>query len=162
MSRPYRVIFVCMGNICRSPSAHAVFRHKVQVAGLAARVHVSSAGTLGYHAGDPPDPRSQAHAARRGYDLSDLRARQLTSQDMVQADLVLCMDWDNLHTAQADCPPEHQHKLRRLTEFCQNLHSDVVPDPYAGGPQGFERVLDLVEDASEGLLAYVSQHVQRP
>ena len=131
--RVFTVTFVCMGNICRSPSAHGVFRHKVQQAGWAQRIQVYSAGTHGYHTGEPPDERSQRHAARRGYDLSDLRARHLGEVDFVRSDLLLCMDWDNLHTAQSECPPEHQHKLRRLTEFCQTLRSDTVPDPHGAG-----------------------------
>lgn len=153
----YSVLFLCMGNICRSPTAHGVFRHRVQAAGLADRVRVDSAGTHNYHPGEPPDHRSQKHAARRGYDLSDLRARQMLLADFETHDLVLAMDWDNLAMAQDLCPPQHAHKLRRFTEFCLRMDSPVVPDPYYGGATGFDDVLDLVEDACEGLL----QHVQR-
>lgn len=153
----YSVLFLCMGNICRSPTAHGVFRHLVQAAGLADRVRVDSAGTHNYHPGEPPDHRSQQHAIRRGYDLSDLRARQMLLADFATHDLVLAMDWDNLTMAQELCPPVHAHKLRRLTEFCVRMDSPVVPDPYYGGASGFDDVLDLVEDACEGLL----QHVQR-
>jgi protein-tyrosine phosphatase len=157
---PYTVTFVCMGNICRSPTAHGVFRHKLAQAGWARQVIVDSAGTHDYHPGEPPDVRSQRHAAKRGYDLSDLRARQLQDIDFERADLLLVMDWDNLALTRALCPPEHLHKVRRLTEFCQRQSSPVVPDPYAGGAAGFERVLDLIEDACDGLLVFVAAQSQ--
>lgn len=153
----YSVLFVCLGNICRSPTAHGVFRHLISGHGLSDAVTVDSAGTSNYHPNSPPDARSQVHAARRGYDLSDLRARQIEAADFEKFDLVLVMDWDNLAQVKQSCPPEFQHKLRRFTEFCLRLDSAVVPDPYFGGEAGFEEVLDLVEDASTGLL----QHVKR-
>jgi protein-tyrosine phosphatase len=155
----YCVLFVCMGNICRSPTADGVFRQKLAAHGLRQSVQVDSAGTHDYHPGSPPDKRSQAHAARRGYDLSDLRARQIQSSDFETFDLILAMDHDNLTLLQQACPPKHQHKLRRLTEFCVHFNSPVVPDPYAGGARGFEEVLDLVEDACDGLLAHVQRCV---
>lgn len=158
-SASYRVLFVCMGNICRSPTAHGVFEHMVNQAGLADRVQVDSAGTHSYHVGAPPDARSQAHALQRGYDLSSQQARQLSAQDFTNFDLVLVMDWDNLALAQERCPPEHQRKLRRLAEFFERHDSPVVPDPYQGGAQGFEHVLDLVEDGCAGLLRHVQQQV---
>ncbi len=139
-----------MGNICRSPTAHGVFRHKVIEHGLDRRVQVDSAGTHNYHPDSPPDRRSQTHAAMRKYDLSDLRARQIQDSDYEKHDLILAMDLENLALLQQECPPEHQHKVRRLTEFCLVHDSPVVPDPYYGGVQGFEHVLDLVEDACEG------------
>jgi protein-tyrosine phosphatase len=150
----YSVLFVCMGNICRSPTADGVFRQKLIDHGLSDEVRVDSAGTHNYHPDSPPDERSQLHAFRRGYDLSTLRARQVTGDDYAQFDLILAMDWDNLVRMQDDCPLEHQHKLRRFTEFCQVHDSLVVPDPYYGGETGFEHVLDLVEDASEGLITH--------
>ena len=153
--KPYSVLFVCMGNICRSPTAHGVFRHKVMELGLANVVRVDSAGTHNYHPDSPPDARSQAHAAKRGYDLSDLRARQIQAADFEAFDLILVMDWDNLALVQLECPAEHQHKVRRFTEFCLRFDSPVVPDPYFEGADGVEQVLDLVEDASEGLLRHV-------
>ncbi|MDP3230879.1 MAG: low molecular weight protein-tyrosine-phosphatase [Acidovorax sp.] len=156
----YSVLFVCMGNICRSPTAHGVFRHKVAHSGLADQVRVDSAGTHNYHPGKAPDERTQRHAAQRGYDLSDLRARQMLATDFDQYDLILAMDWDNLALAQDLCPPEQARKLRRMTEFCQQFESPVVPDPYYGGAAGFEEVLDLVEDACEGLLHHVRQQLQ--
>ena len=155
----YSVLFVCMGNICRSPTAHGVFRHRVAQRGLASRVHVESAGTHGYHIGRPPDERSQEHAAQRGYDLSDLRARQLGADDFERHDLVLVMDLDNLALVQGQCPSHLMHKVRRFTEFCVSQTAQVVPDPYFGGAQGFEQVLDLVEDACEGLLRHVEQQL---
>lgn len=151
----FSVLFVCMGNICRSPTAHGVFRHKVREQGLSGAVEVDSAGTHNFHPNSPPDERSQAHAGKRGYDLSDLRARQIQDSDFEKFDLILVMDLDNLALLQEQCPPTHQHKVRRLTEFCVQFDSAVVPDPYYGGTGGFEHVLDLVEDACNGLLQHV-------
>src|SRR5690606_24956750 len=142
----YKLLFVCMGNICRSPTAHGVFQHMVDQAGLSEQIEVDSAGTHNYHVGAPPDARSQNHARQRGYDLSSQRSRQLTPQDFHDFDLVLVMDWDNLTRAQALCPPGRESRLRRLAEFFQQHDSPVVPDPYQGGAQGFETVLDMVED----------------
>ena len=156
MGERYRLTFVCMGNICRSPTADGVMRHKVAARNWQHWIEVDSAGTHAYHVGEAPDARSQQHAQRRGYDLSMLRARQLTTDDFVLSDLVLVMDWDNLALAEDLCPPQLRHKLRRLTEFCTCHDSPVVPDPYDGGAQGFEQVLDLVEDACEGLLLHLA------
>jgi protein-tyrosine phosphatase len=153
--QPTSILFVCMGNICRSPTAHGVFRHKVLAKGFAELVTVDSAGTHNYHPGSPPDKRSQAHAAQRGYDLSDLRARQIRRSDFDAFDLILVMDWDNLSLVQKQCPPQHQSKVRRFTEFCIEFDSPVVPDPYYDGAKGFEHVLDLVEDACDGLLLHL-------
>ena len=155
------VLFVCMGNICRSPTACGVFQKKLLLAGLSKAVRVDSAGTHNYHPGSPPDERSQSHAYLRGYDLSALRARQIQDVDFEAFDLILAMDWDNLALLQADCPPAHRHKLRRLTEFCQKHDAQMVPDPYYEGAAGFETVLDLVEDACEGLLAHVRHQVPK-
>jgi protein-tyrosine phosphatase len=155
MSALYRVTFVCMGNICRSPTAHGVFRQRVREAGLSSRVRVDSAGTHDYHPGEPPDPRSQRHAHRRGYDLSDLRARALVPADYQGADLLLAVDEETLETAGRRCPPAHAHKLELLTRYCLVHRCDEVPDPYYGGAADFEHVLDLVEDACDGLLAHV-------
>lgn len=154
------VLFVCMGNICRSPTAHAVFRHKVGLQGWSDTVAVDSAGTHNYHPDSPPDERSQAHAAKRGYDLSDLRARQIQAADFAAFDLILVMDLDNLALVREQCPSAHRHKVRRLTEFCLQFDSAVVPDPYYGGAKDFEQVLDLVEDACDGLLQHVSRQAQ--
>jgi protein-tyrosine phosphatase len=146
---------VCMGNICRSPTAHGVFEKMIADAGLADRVQIDSAGTHGYHVGAPPDERAQRHAARRGYDLSRQRARRLTPRDFADFDLVLVMDDANERDARAIAPPEQRHKLRRLTDFCTRHAAHEVPDPYYGGAAGFETVLDLLEDACTGLLAAV-------
>jgi protein-tyrosine phosphatase len=159
--KEYAVLFVCMGNICRSPTAHGVFRRRLAEQGLAGRVLVDSAGTHGYHAGRPPDERAQEHAARRGYDLSDLRARQLLARDFERHDLILVMDHDNEEGARELCPPGQRHKIRRFTEFCLQGTAQVVPDPYYDGAHGFELVLDLVEDACEGLLRHVHQQLPR-
>ena len=155
---PLRVLMVCMGNICRSPTAHGVFEKMVAQAGLAGRIEVDSAGTHDYHVGRPPDERAQQHAARRGYDLSAQRARQLKAQDFDDFDLVLVMDDANQHAARALCPPGQRHKLRRLTGFCTRHRASEVPDPYYGGAAGFEAVLDLVEDACDGVLAAMAPH----
>ncbi|SFU31444.1 protein-tyrosine phosphatase [Polaromonas sp. YR568] len=160
MAASYSILFVCMGNICRSPTAHGVFQQKVTERGLAKVIQVDSAGTHNYHPGNPPDERSQAHAVKRGYDLSALRARQISDSDFERHDLILAMDWDNLALIQEECPPEHLGKVRRLTEFCLKHDRQVVPDPYYGGKDGFEHVLDLVEDACEGLLRYLEQQHQ--
>jgi protein-tyrosine phosphatase len=154
---PTRILMVCMGNICRSPTAHGVFEKMVADADLTARIQVDSAGTHGWHAGAPPDERAQQHAARRGYDLSRQRARQLTPRDFDDFDLVLVMDDTNQRDARAIAPPAQAHKLRRLTAFCTRHAADEVPDPYYGGADGFEHVLDLVEDACAGLLAAVRE-----
>ncbi len=146
-----RILFFCMGNICRSPTAEGVMRAKLAAAGLAAEV--DSAGTHGYHTGEPPDGRSQAHALRRGYDLSRLRARQLVAADFERFDLVLAMDDDNLAQAARLCPPARRERLRLLMDYAPAADSAHVPDPYYGGPDGFERVLDLVEAACDGLLS---------
>lgn len=159
----YRVLMVCMGNICRSPTAEAVLRHKLQQLGLHERVQVDSAGTHAYHVGSPPDERSQKHARARGYDLAALRARKFDPSDLDYFDLILAMDWDNLALLEEACPPSQpaRRKLRRLTEFVthDSAHAgaQVVPDPYYGGPAGFDAVLDLVEAACDGLVAHIQQ-----
>lgn len=143
---------VCLGNICRSPTAQGVLEKMVHDAGLHDRVRVDSAGTGDWHVGAPPDARAQEHAARRGYDLSRQRARQLVRADFERFDWVLVMDAGNERDAARLCAPAQRHKLHRLTEFCTRYCVQEIPDPYAGGPAGFEHVLDLVEDACAGLL----------
>jgi protein-tyrosine phosphatase len=140
----FSVLFVCMGNICRSPTAHGVFRQKVIDQGLADKVVVDSAGTHNYHPGSPPDERSQKDAKKRGYELSDLRARQIRQADFEKFDLIAVMDWDNLALVKEECPPQHQTKLRRLTEFCTQHDSPIVPDPYYGGKLGFDLAMCLI------------------
>lgn len=147
------VIFVCMGNICRSPTAHGVFRQKVEEAGLEDLIDIDSAGTHAYHIGEPPDSRSQSAAHGRGYDLSDLRARKIEVADFDAFDYFLVMDSDNFHNAMALCPAGHESKVRLFLEFAQDFDESEVTDPYYGGTSGFSHVLDLVESASEGLLS---------
>jgi protein-tyrosine phosphatase len=141
------LLFVCTGNICRSPTAEGVLRKMAADMGLP--VHVESAGTHGYHVGEPPDARAQEHARGRGYDLSAQRARQLRRRDFEAFDLLLAMDRGHLEILQQHCPAEHQGKLRML------VSGHDVPDPYYGGPQGFEQVLDMVEAACLGLLSEI-------
>lgn len=157
MKPQMKVLMVCMGNICRSPTAEAVLRQHLQLADFGQHVSVFSAGTHNHHPGEPADVRSAAHAQRRGIDLSGHRARQITDEDFEQMDLILVMDWDNLSLTQATCPAQHQHKVRRLMEFARQHTDTVVPDPYHGGEAGFEHVLDLLDDACEGLV----QHLKR-
>lgn len=144
-----KVLFVCTGNICRSPTAAGVFAHFVREAGLADSIHVESAGTHDYHVGNPPDARAQDHALRRGYDLSALRARHLRKHDFTECDLVIAMDRGHLRIMKDNCPPELHGRLRML------IKGRDVPDPYYGGPDGFERVLDMVEAACLALLSEV-------
>ncbi len=155
-----KILFVCMGNICRSPTAEGVFRKKLIDRGLLHKVQIDSAGTHNYHPQSPPDARSQAHALRRGYDLSDLRARAVRDRDFEEFDLLLTMDWDNRALLEERCPAEHQHKVRGFAEFLHTTEASVIPDPYYGGEQGFEQVLDLIEEASDGLLQFVAQKVK--
>ena len=157
----FGVLFVCMGNICRSPTAEGVFARKAQDRGLMGRLRVDSAGTHNDHPGSPPDERSQRHALERGYDLSALRARQIDAADFLQHELILVMDWDNLALTEDVCPALHRRKIRRLTEFCRRHEAQVVPDPYYGGSRGFEEVLDLIEDACEGLLDDIEQRLSK-
>jgi protein-tyrosine phosphatase len=154
MSTRRKVLMVCMGNICRSPTAEGVLRHKLQAAGLHELVVVDSAGTHAYHVGEPPDHRAVHHAQRRGYDLTPLRARRISAADFENFDLILAMDWDNFAQLEEECPPQHRSKLKRLREFGVRHDNPVVPDPYYGGANGFERVLDLIEDACDGLIAH--------
>ncbi|HEY6135541.1 MAG TPA: low molecular weight protein-tyrosine-phosphatase [Rubrivivax sp.] len=162
MKTRFHVVFVCMGNICRSPTAHGVLRRKLLDAGLATAVTVDSAATHDYHTGAAPDRRSQSHALARGYQLGDLRARPLADVDFERADLLLVMDDDNLAATLQRCTPEQRHKLRHLTDFCRHHRSVNVPDPYTGGPADFERVLDLVEDACDGLLDHLRRELSPP
>ncbi len=151
-TRRVRVLFVCMGNICRSPMGQGVFERFVEQAGLQERIAVDSAGTHAYHVGEPPDERAQQAAAARGYTLHEQRARQVTVEDLRSADYVLAMDRDNLAVLQELCPPELQGRIRLVTEFSELYPGRDVPDPYYGGTRGFERVLDMIEDAAQGLL----------
>ena len=141
-----------MGNICRSPTAHGVFRSLVQQHGLQSRVLIDSAGTHAYHVGSPPDRRSQETAARRGVDLSDLVARRVDETDFDSFDYVIAMDQENFMSLSRKCPDEHVDKIYMFMDFAPDMRTQEVPDPYYGGASGFERVYDLVHAASEGLL----------
>ena len=153
------VVFVCMGNICRSPLAEGVFRHRVEQAGLNHLIQIDSAGTHGYHLGARPDPRAQAAAARRQYDLSGVRARQVTRQDIEVFDYVLAMDLDNLAYLSSLGSPDHRHKPQLFLDYGSNVDLREVPDPYYGPEAGFELVLDLAEDASRGLLTHIQRRL---
>ena len=146
------VLFVCMGNICRSPTAEGVFAQRLKEAGLNKVVGVDSAGTHAYHIGEQPDPRSQKTASQRGISLSHLKARKAVEEDFERFDYVLAMDRDNYHGLEKICPPGSEHKLQLFLSYAPNLEHDEVPDPYYGGPTGFDRVLDMIEEASDGLL----------
>jgi protein-tyrosine phosphatase len=148
----YAVLFCCTGNICRSPTAEGIFAKLVADANLAGRVRVDSAGTHGYHVGEAPDPRSQEAARLRGYDLSGLRARHFERGDFERFDLVLAMDYANRDFLARLCPPASGHKLRLIMEYARNYDVPEVPDPYYGRAEDFETVVDMLEDAAQGLL----------
>ncbi len=150
-----RVLFVCLGNICRSPTAEGVFRAQVEQAGLSDRIEIDSAGTAAWHIGKSPDMRAQAAAATRGYDLSPLRGRQVAVGDFAHFDFVLAMDEENLANLLAVCPAEHRHKVRLFLSFSTQWQDHEVPDPYYGGAEGFDHVLDMIEDAGVSLLATI-------
>lgn len=147
-----KVLFVCMGNICRSPTAHGVFLKLIADQSISDLIEVDSAGTHAYHIGKAPDTRSQRAALRRGVDLSPLRARQVEISDFDYYDYILAMDNDNLDILVTLCPPQQRHKLQLFLEYAPHLPEREVPDPYYGGERGFDQVLDLVEAAAQGLL----------
>jgi len=149
-----RVLFVCMGNICRSPTAHGVFRKLVEDAGLVERIEIDSAGTHAYHEGEPPDRRAQQAALRRGIEMHDLRARRARSEDFEYFDYILAMDQDNYHSLSSICPEGRglERRLMLLMDFAPNMRMREVPDPYYGAAGGFETVYDMVEAAASGLL----------
>lgn len=155
--RDWRILFVCMGNICRSPTAEGVFRNTARQHAPDLAIRVDSAGTHAYHVGEPPDHRARQAAARRGIDLSGQRARKVTLADFPAFDLVLAMDEDNLGVLSAICPPEYRSRIRLFMDFAPGTSARNVPDPYYGGSTGFEHVLDLVEEASLGLLAHIQE-----
>lgn len=152
-----KVLFVCMGNICRSPTAQGVFERLVTEAELSAQILSDSAGTYAYHVGEPPDRRATEAAQRRGVDLTTQQARRVTPEDFEGFDYVLAMDSSNYDDLRAICGPGHVPKLRLFLDFAPGLGIDEVPDPYYGGTTGFERVLDLIEEAADGLLADIRQ-----
>lgn len=156
------ILFVCLGNICRSPTAEGVFRRKLsENPQLAAMLEVDSAGTAAYHVGNPPDQRSATVAARRGYDLSPLRARAVAPEDFDRYDYVLAMDHQNLSNLRAVCPAQYKGHLSLFLDFAGKQNAEV-PDPYyTSGDRGFEQVLDLVEAASDGLIAHLQAELLR-
>ncbi|HEY9068512.1 MAG TPA: low molecular weight protein-tyrosine-phosphatase [Burkholderiaceae bacterium] len=154
-SAPHRILFVCTGNICRSPTAEGMLRQMAAARGMAERIEVASAGLEGWHAGDAPDKRSQAHALRRGCDLSALRARHFSHRDFERHDWVIAMDAGHHQELRALCPPAQRHKLRRAADFAASVPAGGVPDPYYGDASDFETVLDMVEALCAGILEAV-------
>jgi protein-tyrosine phosphatase len=162
MTRPFHLLFICMGNICRSPAAEGVMRRLVAEAGLTDHIHIDSAGTGDWHAGSLPDPRMTAAAARRDYPLTS-RARQVSTSDLSSFDLALVMDRQNLQDLQPFDPDgRFRQKVRLFCEFCTDHKSTEVPDPYYGGPSGFDHVLDLLEDGCRNLLTHIQTQLPGP
>ena len=154
-----KVLFVCTGNICRSPTAEGVFRHLVASQGLDGMIKTDSAGTENYHIGDPPDPRTVSAAKQRGYILDDLLARQIQQADFTVFDIILAMDTGHYRSLQRICPPEHSHRIKMFLDFAANHPLQDVPDPYYGKADGFQLVLDMAEDGANGLLSHIRSHL---
>ncbi|MDQ1922631.1 low molecular weight protein-tyrosine-phosphatase [Massilia pseudoviolaceinigra] len=161
MTKKIAILFICMANYCRSPTAEGVFRSRAAAAGLDPFLLIDSAATSNYRIGHAPDPRSSEHAARRGIDLTGQRARQVTQADFENFDHIYAMDRQNLAMLTTACPPHLHHKLGLLMAFATRSDSDVVPDPYGGDVDGFELVLDYIEDASDGLIASLRERIGR-
>ena len=157
----YRVLLVCMGNICRSPTAEGVLRYFIKINKLGDKVEVDSAGTHGYHVGEAPDSRTQRAAAVRGYNLSQLRARKVARQDLDYFDLILAMDKSNLDNLKRIATPEQQKRMQLFMSYARNFDDEEVPDPYYGLGHGFDLVLDMVEDASLGLLEEIKKKLKQ-
>lgn len=154
---PVKILFVCMGNICRSPSAEAVMNAYIRREGLVDKIICDSAGTIGYHAGEPADARMQRHAKQRNIHLTST-SRQINPMDFKEFDYVIGMDDDNLRNMQSFLPSASLgNKISKMTDYCSNSNPGYVPDPYYGGSDGFEQVLDLLEDACEGLLKKIRE-----
>jgi protein-tyrosine phosphatase len=157
-----RILFVCMGNICRSPTAHGVFRQLLEKENLARHIEIDSAGTGGWHVGRPPDSRAQAAALQRGIRIDDLRGRQVDARDFEEFDYILAMDRGNLRDLLAQAEARHHHKVRLFLDFVDDPAMEEVPDPYYGGESGFDRVLDMIEMASQGLLEQIRERIEPP
>ena len=157
----YRVLLVCMGNICRSPTAEGVLRCFIKNNNLGDKVEVDSAGTHGYHVGEAPDSRTHRAAAVRGYNLSQLRARKVARQDLDYFDLILAMDKSNLDNLRRLATPEQQERIKLFMDYARSFDDDEVPDPYYGLGHGFDLVLDMVEDASLGLIEEIKKKLRR-
>ena len=155
-----RILFVCTGNICRSPTAEGVARLLAEKSGRSDWIEFDSAGTHGYHVGEPPDPRAMKAAAKRGYDLSGLRARKLEGSDFQRFDLLLAMDLGHLEIMRRACPEVYRPKLGLFMRYARSHDRDEVPDPYYGGANGFEAVLDYCEDGAEGLIEVLKRHAE--
>ena len=150
------ILFVCLGNICRSPTAEAVFRKRAQDADL--KLRIESAGTGGWHRGEPPDPRARMAGENRDYSFEGQEARRVESNDFAVFDLILAMDQRNLRDLKAICPSDSLDKIKLFLDFAPHLSISEVPDPYYGGDEGFDHVLNLVEAASDGLIARIKSH----
>lgn len=150
-----KILFVCMGNICRSPTAEGVLRHAAFNRGLGDDILVDSAGTIDFHNGQPPDLRATQHAAKRGYDLTQIRARQINQPDYELFDYVLAMDKQNIAWLKKQIPTVYAHKLQLFLHFSEKYKGRDVPDPYYCNANGFETVLDMVEDGVQGLIAHL-------
>lgn len=150
-----RILMVCLGNICRSPLAQGVMEQRLRKSGLVRSATVDSAGTQAYHLGEPPDPRAVELAARRGYDISGQRARRIRDGDFQSFDYILAMDQDNLQQLVARCPEAEVSRIKLLMDFAPGPDGQEIPDPYYGGQDEFERTLDLIEAAVEGLILEV-------
>ena len=152
-----KVLFVCSGNICRSPTAEGVFRHLVEKEGLSDLIQTDSVGFESYHVGDAPDKRAQRAAAKRGYNLSSLRARTITQEDFKKFDLILAMDRGHLALLNRACPTEYKNRIHLFMKYAQRFTEEEVPDPYYGDMENFEHVLDLVEDAAQGIIEHLKE-----
>jgi protein-tyrosine phosphatase len=157
----FRVLLVCMGNICRSPTAEGVLRQYIKNNMLGDRVEVDSAGTHGYHVGEAPDSRTQRAAAARGYNLSQVRARKVARQDLDYFDLILAMDKSNLDNLRRMASPEQQERIKLFMDYAKNFDDDEVPDPYYGLGHGFDLVMDMVEDAAQGLIEDIQKRLNQ-
>ena len=150
-----KVLFICMGNICRSPSAEGMFRKLLNERNLHHRIETDSAGTEGWHTGSAPDRRAQHAAGQRGVDISGLRARQVSSTDMEAYDLIIAMDYDNQSRLHRLADKQHAYKIRLLLEFSDRYNDNEIPDPYYGGDHGFDLALDMIEDSCKQLLQHI-------